>query len=120
MPYPPSYLEFIRLFNERLFFEAHEVLESLWREEKGHSRHFFQGMIQIAAFFVHLENKNLSGSERLLITASAYLKPYGLQYLGVRIDKILEQTQGAMAFAVSDLPRDRPIQFFKIEIDPPV
>ena len=120
MPYPPSYLEFIHLFNERLFFEAHEVLEGLWRVEKGRRRDFFQGLIQLAAFFVHLENNNLPGAERLLVTASAYLKPYGLQYLGVRIDRVLEQTQNTLALALSDLSREGSIQFFKIEVMPSV
>ena len=31
----PRYLEFFELFNREEFFEAHEVLEGLWRETEG-------------------------------------------------------------------------------------
>ena len=35
------------LFNERHFFEAHEVLEDVWHRERGEPRLFLQGQIQI-------------------------------------------------------------------------
>lgn len=34
----PRFLEFFRLFQEEKFFEAHEVLEGLWRETRGEKR----------------------------------------------------------------------------------
>jgi len=102
MPYPPSYFEFIQLFNERHFFEAHEVLESLWREEKGSDRDFFQGLIQ----------KNLSGADRLMKTASAYLQPYAPSHYGIQVHSILEQAESALAAAKAD--RDMPFYLIKI------
>ncbi len=96
MPYLPAYLQFIRLFNAQKFFEAHEVLELLWREEKGPDRDFYQGLIQIAAVFVHLQKNNLPGAQRLLETAAAYLKPYAPFCHGVLIEELLAAVRQAL------------------------
>jgi len=93
MVYPSAYLEFIRLFNQQQFFEAHEVLELLWKEEKGSPRLFYQGLIQLAAVFVHLEKQNHEGARRLFQTASAYLQPYGTAYLGLNPAAVLAEIQ---------------------------
>ncbi len=112
--YPSAYLEFIRLFNERHFFEAHEVLEGLWRKEKSADRDFFQGLIQIAALFVHLQKKNRFGAERLMKTASAYFQPYAPRHYGIQIKTILEQAEAAIATAEGD----QYITFFEIKVTP--
>src|SRR5213594_3098862 len=66
-PEPPAGLdpvqEGIRLFNEEYFFEAHEVLEDLWKREHGKSKLFLQGLIQICAAYHHFQNGNLIGTE---------------------------------------------------------
>lgn len=49
---PAEYLEFINLFNREKFFEAHEILELRWRQDKGEARDYYHGLIQIAAAFV--------------------------------------------------------------------
>ena len=36
--------EGIRLFNDEYFFEAHEVLEDVWKQEHGEPRLFLQGL----------------------------------------------------------------------------
>jgi predicted metal-dependent hydrolase len=53
----PEYREGLRLFNAGAFWEAHEALESVWRElPKGsEERAFYQGLILIAAAFHHRE-----------------------------------------------------------------
>lgn len=65
----PELLEFIRLFNQEKFFEAHEVLEDLWRREKGPARIFHQALIQTAAALVHIQKHNPEGARRLLAEA---------------------------------------------------
>ena len=42
-------------FNARSFFEAHEDWEHLWHEAVDPRRRYLQGLIQIAAAFVHFE-----------------------------------------------------------------
>ena len=94
--YPPPYLEFIRLFNQQHFFEAHEVLESLWRQDQTPSRDFYHGLIQVAASFVHHTRGNPEGAARLFESASRYLKPYLPFYLGVDLQELAAATQQAL------------------------
>src|SRR5207247_2604349 len=54
--------EGIRLFNEEYFFEAHEVLEEVWRQEHGEPRLFLQGLIQVCAAYHHFQNGNLAAA----------------------------------------------------------
>lgn len=84
------YLEYFHLFKEEKFFEAHEILENLWRETKGEDREFYHGLIQLAAALVHFQKANLKGTKELFRTASRYLQPYLPRYGGVHLSKVLK------------------------------
>ena len=45
----------VRRFNDRAYFEAHEDWEDLWHEALGSEKRWLQGLIQVAAAFVHFE-----------------------------------------------------------------
>ena len=54
--------EGLLLFNDRKFYEAHEVWEDLWREtEDGPLRSLYQGLIQTAVGLHHLGSGNRVG-----------------------------------------------------------
>ena len=53
--YEERYLKFFELFNERDFYECHEVLEDLWMETVDGDRPYYQGLIQTATAF-YLDN----------------------------------------------------------------
>jgi hypothetical protein len=66
--YPPLPRDFVRaisLFNRRYYWETHEVLEDMWREEVGDRRTFYQGIIQAAAALYHVLNANPRGVLKL-------------------------------------------------------
>ena len=75
--------EAIRLFNDRFFFEAHEVLEEVWRQEHGESRVFLQGLIQICAAYHHTQNGNLIGAVTLLERGAEKMRRYPAGYMGI-------------------------------------
>ena len=79
----------IRLFNEEYFFEAHEVLEDLWKREPGKSKVFLQGLIQICAAYHHFQNGNLVGAETLLDRGAQKMRSYPADYLGIDAAKLL-------------------------------
>jgi hypothetical protein len=54
------------LWNERLFFEVHEVLEAVWKTAGGAERQALQGVIQIAVAYHHLAHGNRRGGRSLL------------------------------------------------------
>lgn len=65
----------VALFNQRQFFECHEVLEDLWRPlPKGPEKWFLQGLLQVGVGFHHLEQQNYTGAKNLLTSGIENLK----------------------------------------------
>ncbi len=87
--YPELYVEGIRLFNEREFFECHEVLEELWSETLGPERKFYQGLIQAAVALFHFGNENLGGARKLYESSRGNLEPYRPYCQGIDLDEFL-------------------------------
>jgi hypothetical protein len=55
----PFYAGYFVCFNAREYYEAHDVLEHLWLQCRDENRLFYQGLIQIAGAFVHLQKQHL-------------------------------------------------------------
>ena len=81
--YDPRYLAGIVLFNRGEFFEAHEVWESIWMEEFGPDRKFYQGLIQAAVALCHFCNGNAAGALKLYKSSRDYMNRYGTPFLGL-------------------------------------
>jgi predicted metal-dependent hydrolase len=85
----PRYQQYWRHFRTGKFWDAHEVLEDLWRESTGTDRTFYQGLIQVAAALHHLGEGNMHGADRLSRAAREKLEPLGTQYQGVQIESLM-------------------------------
>lgn len=81
--------EAIRLFNQEYFFEAHEVLEEIWRAERGEPRLFLQGLIQVCAAYHHFQNGNLVGAITLLDRGAEKMRRYPPRYLGIDAARLI-------------------------------
>jgi predicted metal-dependent hydrolase len=111
----------IRLFNEEAFFDAHEHLEGIWREEKGESRAFLQGLIQVCAGFHHLQNGNPAGAAALLRRGADKMRGYPAPYMGIDLATLLAQVDAARARIermAGGTEKTAPIEFPKIELHP--
>ena len=85
------------LFDARLFFEVHELLEPYWVSAEGATREALQGLIQIAVGFEHLANDNVDGARMLLEEGSS--KVEGKQLEGMDLSDF------ARAVRLGVLPR---------------
>ena len=83
--------EFLRLFNARQFFEAHDALEEFWQEYGGGDRTFYQGLIQVAVALEHAQRGNKKGARGVLRSARHRLQPYLPHYEGFDLTGLLEQ-----------------------------
>lgn len=54
------------LWNQRLFFEVHEVLEAVWKTTTGPMRQALQGLIQIGVALHHHAHGNARGARTLM------------------------------------------------------
>ena len=87
----PRLIEGIQLFNHARFFEAHEVLEQLWRDTTDSSKDFYKGLSQAAVAFHHWSRGNPAGAQTLVRSATRYLKRYPPVYRGVEAGAFLAQ-----------------------------
>jgi len=87
--YPALYLEGIRLFNEREFFDCHDAFEELWTDTHTEERRFLQGLIQSAVGLYHFGNDNLGGARKMYLAAVDKLRPYAPRYWGLNLQKFL-------------------------------
>jgi uncharacterized protein len=84
-----QYLHGIRLFNQAEFFEAHEVLEDVWRASPEPEKKFLQGLIQVAVGLHHYGTGNLIGARSLLGRAANNLARYPGDFGGIQLTQLL-------------------------------
>ena len=89
---PPALLRRgIAQFNRGEFFEQHETLEDLWREESRPIRTLYQGILQIGVAMYHVQRRNHHGAVYMLTRGSAYLRPFAPSCQGVDVADLLRQ-----------------------------
>jgi len=89
----PLVIEGIQLFNMGKFFEAHEVLETVWLQADGEDRVFLHGVIQVAAAFHHYTRRNQAGFRSLLEKGCRKLESVPDAKQGIDLPGLLAQLQ---------------------------
>ena len=91
------YLGYFACFNRQLYYEAHDVLEELWLPIRGKPQaRFYQGLIQVAGGFVHLQKTAQSGGQfnriapagRLFALALANFESYPAHHAGIDLEAV--------------------------------
>ena len=94
-----QFLRGIELFNHAEFYDAHEVLEDVWRPLGGEQRIFLQGLIQVAVALHHHSTGNVVGARSLLRRAAKNLSSCPEVYCGLELPEFrrsLETWQAAL------------------------
>ena len=76
-------LQAVILWNAKLFFEVHELLETIWHGTKGDERRALKGLIQAAGVFVHRARNHHKAAEGLARRATT-----NLQHASIYLDFI--------------------------------
>lgn len=85
----------VQLFNAREFWHAHEAWEQVWMDAPQTMRALYQGLIQIAAAFVHVQRNEYPGAVRLLESGRAKVAAY--QQGSLELDIITLLTDAGIA-----------------------
>ena len=109
-PPPSALLEGIAQFNRGEFFEQHETLELLWRDERRDGRRLYQGILQIGVAFYHLQRGNHHGTVYMLTRGSGYLIPFAPRCQQVDVGRLLADAAEALR-AVEQLGPGRLSEF---------
>jgi len=83
-----EYVEYIELFNERDFYDCHEVLEELWLDYEGPARRYYQGLIHLASAYLLLLRGNMRGCRARFMSTLDYFADYPGTYLGLRLEPV--------------------------------
>lgn len=71
------------LWNYRLFFEVHELLEEIWHAAEEPAKQALKGFIQAAGVYIHLEQGNRKAATRLSKKAIIHLQAAGHHLSGI-------------------------------------
>ena len=96
-PAPVLLLQGIEEFNRGEYFEQHETLERLWREETREIRRLYQGILQIGVAFHHLRRLNHHGAVYMLTRGPNYLRPFAPECQGIDVAALLDAAARALA-----------------------
>ena len=85
--------KFIQSFDSGQYWEAHEVLEEVWKVDR---QDFYKGLIQVAASWVHLERNNRSGVLKVLPRALRYLEKYPGRHRGWDLGRLISDCRSCL------------------------
>ena len=87
------FLEGLHLFNEKEYFECHEVIEDLWLDTPSDDkwRDLYKGVIQAAASLYQYDRGIYSGANGLYRTSVGYLAKYVGDSLGLNVQKLIDE-----------------------------
>lgn len=94
---PPGVLEGIRLFNQRRFYDQHEVIEHEWHAEQTDIRMLYQGILQIGVGFHHALNGNFKGAVALLTDGVDKVAQFQPSTLGIDTERLVRETRDCIA-----------------------
>ncbi len=118
-PADSAILEAVRLFNERAYYESHDVLEEEWADCRGVRREVLKALVKLAAGMYHLQTSGYRGAGSLLssgLAALDALPPDALFFeippLRDPVTRCLEKLEtlesgGTVEWVEADLPRLR-------------
>src|SRR5690348_10124516 len=88
-----AYHRGLQLFNKAEFFDAHEVLEDVWRAAPAEEKKFLQGLIQVAVGLHHHSRGNLAGARSLLARANRNLSAFPARHGGIDLGGLRAQVE---------------------------
>jgi len=89
--------EGLALFNGARYWHAHEAWETLWRAAPDDERDFYQGLIKLAAGFLHLSRRNRRGARNKLAEGIAHLHRYEPVHGGIGVTELVNKAKEIVA-----------------------
>ena len=81
----------VSYFNNERFWECHEALEGAWKQSKGEEKELIQGLILVAAAFVHYQKAECDICLSVLGRALEKLHDKSGQYYRINVDDVKQK-----------------------------
>ena len=89
--FDPHYVGYFECFNRGQYYEAHDVLEQLWLQDRhGAEGSFYKGLIQLAGAFVHLQKGRLRPAAALFKLAEANFRKYPARHRHIDLGGVIQ------------------------------
>jgi len=113
---PSALVQGVALFNAGRYWDCHEILEDLWRDEPDPVRYLYQGILLVGVGLYHLERSNRHGALTKLRAGLALLAPYEPSCQGVDVAALRRAAAAVLDLVeVAPVGRDLP-SFTKVRI----
>jgi len=90
----------LELYNARKFFEAHEALETAWREVAGPERELYRGILQVAVAYLHIQRANYPGARKMFQRCRPWLEPFSDNCRGIDVGQLKHDYQAIESLVV--------------------
>jgi uncharacterized protein len=84
----PEAVHGLHLFNAGEYFEAHEALETAWRDEPGFIRDLYRGILQVGVGYSHIQRGNYRGARKMFQRCHQCLSPFPAECRGINLDRL--------------------------------
>jgi predicted metal-dependent hydrolase len=98
-PYPEEFIAYLaEFFGSRDYFECHELMEALWKKEKGTGREgCWLVLVRIAVAQYHARRGNGEGAYKLLAKAAAEVDPPRMNGIGLAGERLAAMLRDKVA-----------------------
>ena len=100
--YPRQFIEGIRYFNQRNYYDAHEVWEEIWLHASGDEKVFYQMLIQSAVGLHHYERGNARGARGMYNAAAEKLRQLPREFMSLDLDRFSRDLTDSLKAACED------------------
>jgi uncharacterized protein len=100
--------EWVRLFNQGDYFQAHEVLEHPWLHASGPDKTFLKGLIHAAVALYQYRRGNGHGARVKYQSCARYLSPFVPYHSGIEVEDLLRQMEAFFRDLLSQSPGTPP------------
>ncbi|MGD0609929.1 MAG: DUF309 domain-containing protein [Anaerolineales bacterium] len=95
-PLHPKAIEGLDLFNRQSYFQAHESLETAWREDTTPIRELYRGILQAAVVYLHITRGNYPGAIKVYQRSQKWLTPWPERCRGIEVGQLRRDLEKAI------------------------
>jgi len=87
----------VEYFNSGYFFEAHDVFEEIWMDDREESKVFYQGLVQLSTGYYHFIMRNLNGTKSQLNKGITKLSKFKPVYEDIHVSEIIDSVESFLS-----------------------
>ena len=92
-PLSPLALRGLQEFNRGEYFEAHELLELAWNEDRSPARELYRAILQVGVAYLQIERLNYNGALKMFLRLRQWIDPLPSPCRGVDVARLRQDAR---------------------------